>query len=310
MNNIVEPLQAAEDIERHERSMRKKWLDLPDELILKILSYSEVKDLISYGQVSKRTRNISQDSSLWVTANLEKKIVKTELLEMILNKGCKNLNISNSTIVGRFSLNIKSQLRVLDLSQSAWGFPTRDWSTVPFVGEVYYVDKKHVLEELLLSCCSLQRLEMEGLYVTSAMGVSICKNSETLQVLNLKHCSVSVPNNVFQSIIKCCQELRELDLNYINGHYGLTDDNLEFLAENIAPTVEKLNLCNQKVQNDHVKMLLSRCNKLKVLFLDAIFLSTDSKPFLSHIGNMTYGQSKELRRFNIYKMHSNFKMEF
>ena len=69
---------------------------LPDELALKILSYSETKDLIACGQVSKRIRKISRDSTLWVTANLVKKIVKTELLEMILSKGCKILNISNS----------------------------------------------------------------------------------------------------------------------------------------------------------------------------------------------------------------------
>ena len=105
--------------------MRGKWQDLPNELILKILSYSETKDLISCGQLSKRTRNISRDRSLWVTANLEKKIVKTELIELILGKGCNILNLSNSTIVGHLSSSIKSQLRVLDLSQSAWGFPAK-----------------------------------------------------------------------------------------------------------------------------------------------------------------------------------------
>ena len=73
MSNIAALLQAAEYIEMHQRSLRT-WQDIPDELILKILSYFEVKDLISCGQVSKRTRNISRDSSLWVTANLEKKI--------------------------------------------------------------------------------------------------------------------------------------------------------------------------------------------------------------------------------------------
>ena len=71
--------------------------DLPDELVLKIFSYSETKDLIICGQVSKRIRKISHDGSLWMKTNLEKKIVKAELLEMILGKGCKNLNIYNST---------------------------------------------------------------------------------------------------------------------------------------------------------------------------------------------------------------------
>ena len=122
MSSIAALLQAAKYIERHERET--KWQNLPDELILKILSYTEVIDLITCGQVSKRTRNVSHDISLWVMANLEEKIVKTELLELILSKGCKILNISNSTIVGSLSLNIKSQLTVLNLSQFNPGFPT------------------------------------------------------------------------------------------------------------------------------------------------------------------------------------------
>ena len=218
MNGIVELLQAAEDVERNERSMRKKWQDLPDELILKILSYSEVKDLISYGQVSKRTRNISQDSSLWVTANLEKKIVKTELLEMILSKGCQKLNMSNSTIIGSLSLNEESQLRVLDISQSNLGFD----------------ENIKVFEELLLLCRSLQHLEMKGLPITPKMAVSICKNGKTLQKLNLKHSFVDESRYPYcdeygldyptpkcvQKIIKCFHELKEVDLNSFDK--GLT----------------------------------------------------------------------------------------
>ena len=80
MSSIDTLLKAAEYVGRRESGMRDKWQDLPDELVLKIFSYSEVIDLISCGQVSKRTRNISRDSSLWLTANLQDKIVKTDLL--------------------------------------------------------------------------------------------------------------------------------------------------------------------------------------------------------------------------------------
>ena len=90
--------------------------DLPDELVLKILRSSEIKDVISCGQVSRRVRRISHDGSLWMTANLEKKIVKIEFLEMILNKGCQILNISDSTIIGSLILSKASQLRVLNFS--------------------------------------------------------------------------------------------------------------------------------------------------------------------------------------------------
>ena len=90
--------------------------DLPNELILKVFSYSEPKELISSGQVSKRLRTISRDDSLWQEVNLSQKIVKTELLELILNKGCISLNLSNSNILGRLSLLGKSQLRNLNLN--------------------------------------------------------------------------------------------------------------------------------------------------------------------------------------------------
>ena len=86
--------------------------DLPDELVLIILKNVETKDLISCGQVSRRIRKISHDGSLWVTANLERKIVKTELLQMILCKGCKFLDISNSTIVDSLNSNELNKFEV------------------------------------------------------------------------------------------------------------------------------------------------------------------------------------------------------
>ena len=194
--------------------------DLPDELLLKILSFGETKDLIRCGQVSKRIRRISHDGTLWVTANFEKKIVKTELLEMILKKGCRTLNLCNSTVLGSLSSNAKSQLRVLNLSQ---------------IRETWF------LEELLSSCRSLQHLVMDGVFLTPKMAVSICKNGKTLQILSLKSSNLdslaTSAYNDLQDIIKCCQELREVDLAD-----GLSNDDIGFLAENLTPNVGKLNL--------------------------------------------------------------------
>ena len=305
MSSIVEILQATERIERCERDMRKKWQDLPDELILKILSYSEVKDLISCGQVSKRTRNISHENSLWKTANLANKIVKTELLEMILLKGCKILNLSDSTIVGHMRRNMISQLKVLDLSQSAWGFPA----------QVPYEENMSEIEELLSTCCSLQNLKMEGLYITSNMAVSICQNGSTLQVLNLNYSFVDdVPSGRntfvsygdFRSIIKYCQELKELELNYTktidtdDEFEGLSDYDLQVLAKHISPNVEKLNLLNQDFEDEHVKIMLSRCSKIKILTLEATFMTNDSLKTIRQCLNLTL---KELTLANYGSFH-------
>ena len=247
--------------------------DLPDELLLKILSYSETKDLISCSQISKRIRRITYDSTLWVTANLKKKIVKAELVEMILGKGCRILNLCHSTIVGSLSSNTKSKLSVLNLSNC----------------DCECDENNDALEELLFLCCSLKHMVMEDLYITRKMAVSICKNGKTLQTLNLKGSyleglTCDPGYNYLLEIFKCCQELKEVDLSYNDDGYDITDENLESLAKAISPNLEKLNLCSSLVRGDHVKILLRRCNKIKSLSVGAIeydeFSVTNHRGFL------------------------------
>ena len=298
--------------------------DLPDELVLKILGYSETKHLITCGQVSKRIRRISHDGKLWLTANLVKKIVKTEFLEMILVRGCKSLNISNSTIVGCLNSNTKSQLRALDLSQPTW---TGTWPC----RQVYCKETVDVIELLLASCCSLQRLNMEGLLLTRRMADSICKSGKTLQVLNLNfrsdflyepivNCDTdyTVRGNL-QAIIKCCQELKEVNLA-CGISYGpqCEEDDLEFLAKNISPNVVKLNLSQQDVEDDHVKTLLRRCNKIKVLNLQSTFVTKDllktirqylnltlEELSMSEFGNTIFLELKKMPRLKIFNICAN-----
>ena len=242
------------------------FLDLPDELVLKLLSYSETKDLIRCGQVSKRIRRISRDRTLWVEANLEKKIVKTELLELILKKGCRILNLCHSTILGTLSSDIKSQLQVLNLSQP-----------VTWTGE----ETIAALEDLLFSCCSLQELVIKDVILTPKMAVGICENGKTLETLNLNSSDVEIlwvecyPFSYFQEIIKSCQELKQVDLAFVNAKQGLTYEDLEFLAKNIPQNIEKLNLSSSLVTDSDVKILLSRCNKIKALSLEAGDLNDD-----------------------------------
>ena len=253
--------------------------DLPDEVILKILSYSEIKALISCGQVSKRIRRISRDNSLWETVNLEKKIVKTELLEMILSKGCLILNIINSEINGNLSSNIKSQLRVLNFSQTAPRWPA--WA--------YCAEYINGLEELLFSCCCLQYLAMDGFRLTPKMADSICKNGKTLQILNLDKCNILKLNmrhheSYLQEIFEYCQELRVVNFHRVEGHYR---DDLQVLAETIPPNMEELNLGCLDFMDDHVKVLLSRCKKVKKLSLKSIWITDKTLTNIRHYLNLT-----------------------
>ena len=169
------------------------FLDLPDELILKVFSYTETVDLLKCGQVSKKIRTISNDNSLFQTVNLSNKYLKCDLLATVLNKGCKSLNLSDSSILGNLSLIQNSQLRELDLSNCR---------------ATTYYSTSGVLEELVKSCDSLQKLSLIGLKLTPKMVSSVCKNSQTLQVLFVDYSKHE--EYWHKKIIKICREMKLL----------------------------------------------------------------------------------------------------
>ena len=228
--------------------LTRNFGDLPNELILKVFSYSEPKELISSGQLSKRIRKISHDKSLWQQVNLSKKIVKTEFLEMILDKGCISLNLSKSIILGSLSLDKESQLRNLNLD---------DCTNI------------EVLEELLASCYSLEKLEMQYATIGPKLEASIRQNGKTLQILNLYY-SFGM-QGYYLSIIRDCQELKEVYF----GRIKLSEENLTFLFKKISPKVEIIDFSYSWVNDYHVEIILSRCNKIKTLHLKGSPMITD-----------------------------------
>ena len=124
--------------------------DLSNELIVKVFSYLEIKELIRCGQLSKRMRIISHDQSLWQKMNLFRKAVPTTFLAMIIKKGCKFLSLSGARLKGKLDSMERSNLKYLDLS----------WCTC---------DDDIVLEELLQSCYSLKKLSLKGVTISSNM---------------------------------------------------------------------------------------------------------------------------------------------
>ena len=46
--------------------------DLPDEIILKVIKYLSINQLVKFGEVSKRMKDISCDKSLWQNMNLSR----------------------------------------------------------------------------------------------------------------------------------------------------------------------------------------------------------------------------------------------
>ena len=62
--------------------------DLPDEIILKIFSLLDIKEILKCGHVSQRIRAISNDKSLWLQLSFSDYEFSYEVLEKAVGNGC------------------------------------------------------------------------------------------------------------------------------------------------------------------------------------------------------------------------------
>jgi hypothetical protein len=292
--------------------------DLPDELIVKVFSFLEIRDLICLGQLSIRIRAISHDEQFWQKINLYHDIgrerpqkpqsslnsyyrpdrpqaflteevlggfgpevlplnlsksgaaivpgappslleltriekIPARFLKFAINNGCKYLSLCPNRIDGNLGLDQGSSLIYLKLQK-----PKKEYFT-----------KFSVSEELLLSCHSLQKLSMNSVTLPFDGISTICnQNGKTLQILDLNGCKIAgsweLKLQPIQVIVRNCTNLKEVNFDSTI----LSDEAIEYLVENITPSIELLSLNYvEGLYDDHIKILVNRCLQLKTLNL-------------------------------------------
>ena len=224
--------------------------DLSDEIILKIFSFLHQKDLCQVAQVSKRTSVISKDSSLWQRVNFQRIEVTTSFLQQVINRRCQFLNLESAKLEGTLNLTGHSELKTLDISNCK--------------------ANEGVLEELLGSCHSLEKLAMMKLTISPIMLRNVCEqNGRTLQFLNLKECK-GLPLNSIELITSNCTKLSSLYLLNVKISEDAVNDLLNFLN----PNIECLSFgYGHVVQDSHVEILVKRFKKIKQLGIKSYGIS-------------------------------------
>ena len=298
--------------------------DLPDELIVKVFSFLEIRDLICLGQLSIRIRAISHDEQFWQKMNLYhdtdrerpqkphsalnsyyrpdrpqaflteevlgglgpevlplnlsksgeaiapgapgapgappalpalKRIgtIPARFLKMAINNGCKYLSLCPNRVDGNLGLDQASSLLYLKLQK-----PKKEYST-----------KFSVSEELLLSCHSLQKLSMNSVTLPFD-GITTIFNQigKTLQILDLNGCKIAgsweLKLQPIQVIVRNCTNLKAVNFDSTI----LSEEAIQYLVENITPSIELLSLNYvEGLYDDHIKILVNRCHQLKTLNL-------------------------------------------
>ena len=204
--------------------------ELPDEIVLKILSYLNITHLICCSQLSKRFAAICLDESLWQKINLYKSCVPSSFISKILNNGCKYISLDQALIDGRLDLKSACKLEYLDF------------------GECY--DNYGVVRKLLTLCTSLKKLSLRNKLIYgdnnrsrfegSMLTCIKFQNYQTLTVLDLRYCR-GFDLTTIQHIVNNFVGLEELNLSYTDIFKNR--DLIRFLVNNLTEKITKLGLC-------------------------------------------------------------------
>ena len=231
-------------------TVEKTFDHLPDEVQLKIVKFLEIKDLIRFAQVSKRSRRISHDESIWKKVNLYEKVVPSEFIEMILENGCRYINLKSSVIVGNLNLSRNNyDVRYLNLSNCH--------------------ANEGVLEKLISSCKSLQKLSLH-LWSSTSNAIIYCnyQQLQTLDLTSFRGLDLELMKNIL-----CSKTMTEV--SFRNNTYN-SDWPIQYFVENLSSDIEKVSLGGMRnLKDKHVKILVERCKKIKELDLFGCINITD-----------------------------------
>lgn len=242
---------------RRKISLRITIEDLPNEILLKIFTYLEFKDLGYCAQISHRFRDISQSPALWETVVENNKTIPAGFILHALNLGCKYLHLENSTIT------------VTNDSDYVMHKLPKD-NQVKHLNLRNFQDHCDDSTKLMIACRSLEKLSLSSLDFNKARYIpSIERNGTTLKTLDLSDCS-GLSYKQIQRIFTACSKLEEVDLSSTNYFKisKLSVQSISFVCGILPAThIKKVNLSGLPVKDYQLKLLVNRCQEITELCL-------------------------------------------
>jgi len=248
---------------------------LPDEILLRIVRYLTIEELLRFSHVSERIGGsrigrICNDKTLWKIVDLSNTKVKAESIKAVLKNDCENLNLQHTTIDGSIKLSKTSKLKYLNLEMC-------------LVSKTFF-------NEILLSCCSLQKLvlgEPGHVLDTALLQRIFSNNGQTLEALNfgfsyfdpiLENCTSYLDFRtqsmmLVKLILTHCTKLQEINLECCDLHH----DALSQLVSGLSPEMKKVSLPgNDQVTDEHIETLVTRCDKIIALDIGGSYYDVSS----------------------------------
>ena len=247
--------------------------ELPIEVLLNVLNFLELPDINRFGQVSKRLKSASLVDSLWQEIILINKTMSNNLVEKTLDRGCKTLCLKSCRLTaesGEEAANLHSIFDKLLLGNQIKDSEMKSSFQMINLNLYQCEFTNEFLETLLSSIHSLKTFSLTdhniSLFSYDILQVFYHQNGQTLKTLNLAFTTI-INRKHIELIVKNCTGLKEVDFS----HCYLSYESMYLLINGITKSIEKFGLSHCSSSGDaadgFVKMLVSRCNKIKSLNL-------------------------------------------
>ena len=229
---------------------KKHFDDMPDEVIRNMLNFLELPDLIRCGLVSKRLRSVSFIESLWQKIDISnsghsKKLVPADVVEKIINRGCKSLSLRGCKVTG----NLKYSDFSLDLNYSS----NQDKINKKIINQIKTQRQLRYEDSSTSNSDSDSDSDCELKCRKSNHLVKRIKTeTKTCQLISLDLTNCKVKHCVMNVLLTACHSLKKLSLRKT----VLTPFIFEVICNQNGQTLQILNLTFTNGTNDYSQNFL------------------------------------------------------
>ncbi|XP_030852707.1 S-phase kinase-associated protein 2 [Strongylocentrotus purpuratus] len=270
------------------------FLFLSDEVILSVFRWLPKKSLTHSAKVCRRWRRLSYDEELWKRVDLSSRNFLPGVLGLILERGIIHAKLSRCTINGPvFDADLDDSAMEEDEpgdldSSRLHPAPSNSLQLQSLDLSACINDDPANIQAILAQCHSLTRLSLESCQLDGDTLLTLAEHSTALEVLDLAMCHLTKPE-ALTTLIRSAPGLQSLNISWLN----LSAENLKEVISVLPTQLKHLNLggYREKLQNQDVVTLVSRCHDLKQLDLsdstsltyEAISAVVQNLPCLEHI---------------------------
>ena len=245
------------------KKKKKQLEDLPDEVILNVLKFLQLPDLIRCGSVSKRIRFVSFIESLWQKIDImnignSRKIVSTDLIKRIINRGCKYLSLRGCNVTG----NLKYSDFCLD--SNYWNYQLFQFPVAPTLPHPLLPAQTEFVFDSSSDSSDCESEYRKSRYLEKQNKTKTKFGTSQLISLDLTQCHVE--QRVMNVLLTACHSLKKLSLRKVS----LTPYMFQIICKRNGQTLQSLDLTAtngpgtiQKFLPSDMLLILNNCVKLK-----------------------------------------------